>query len=192
MLWMAKLPPRTQMGLVIGGFIGYQIVRNVAANNPGLAPFLRPLLFTYLAFVWFTWVAQPVFDLLLRLHPIGRYALSTDQRRESNWFGLCVATAVVLFGLSLVGGVFAPLDDVAIFVVLLALPLRLVFQCEPGRPRQIMTLGTAGLAAILVGAVAALYTGHGELAGRLADFYWVGVVIAIWGGQGLSMVTPRR
>jgi tetratricopeptide (TPR) repeat protein len=192
MLWMAKLPPRTQMGLVIGGFIAYQVVRNIAFNNPGLAPYLNPLLYAYLAFVWFTWVAQPVFDLLLRLHPIGRHALSNDQRRESNWFGLCVVTALVLFGLSFLGGALAPLDEVAILVAILALPLRLVFQCEPGRPRRIMTAGVTALAAMLAVAVGAMYAGNGALAGKLADFYWIGVVVAVWGGQGLTMVTPRR
>ena len=167
-------------------------MRNIADKNPAAAPFLQPLLYAYLAFVWFTWVAQPVFNLLLRLHPIGRYALSDDQRRESNWFGLCVGSAVVLFGLSFLGGWFTPLDDVAISLVVLALPLRLVFQCDPGRPRQIMTLGVAGLALMLAGAVAALYAGNGTLAGRLADFYWLGILVAIWGGQGLAMVTPKR
>jgi len=191
-LWMAKLPPRTQVGLVIGGFIAYQVTRNIAANHPSLAPYLRPFLYAWLAFVWFTWVAQPVFDLLLRLHPIGRHALSADQRRDSSWFGMCVATAVVMFGLSFLGGWFAPLNDVALHVIVLALPLRLVFQCDPGRPRQIMTAGVAALAVTLAVAVVAMYTGRGALAAKLADFYWIGVVVAVWGGQGLAMVTPRR
>jgi hypothetical protein len=192
MLWMAKLPPRAQWGVIIGGYIGYRIARTVAEDNPDLAPYLTPLVFAYLAFAWFTWLAQPVFNMLLRLHPIGRYALSTDQRRETNWIGLCVAAAVACFGLSFLGGWFMPLADAALHLIVLAMPLKIVFHCDPGRPRRIMTAGVAALAALLVAAFAALYAGQIELAVKLSDFYWLGLVVAVWGGQALAMVTPKR
>jgi len=192
LLWMAKLPPRTQWGLVIGGFVGYQVVRNIARGNPELAPYLQPLLYAYLAFVWFTWLSQPVFNLLLRLHPLGRHALSTDQRQETNWIGLCMATALACFGLSYLGGRWEPLDVIAVFAALLAMPMKLVFHCEPGWPRQVMTAGVAALAATIAGIGFAVWSLNVDLFRRLLDFYWLGLAAAVWGGQALAAVTPRK
>jgi tetratricopeptide (TPR) repeat protein len=192
LLWMAKLPPRTQMGVVIGGYIGFRMVRTIAADNPGLAPYLNPLLYAYMVFAWFTWLAQPVFNLLLRLHPLGKHALSADQRRETNWFGLTVATAGICFGLSFLGGWFLPFDLLALYVIVLALPIHLVFQCSPGWPRLTMIAGTGLLAVTAASAMIALYSLSVRPFRNLNDFYWLGIVIAIWGGQALTLATPRR
>jgi tetratricopeptide (TPR) repeat protein len=193
LLWMAKLPPSTQWGLIIGGFIGYQVIRNVAAGNPELAPYLRPLIYAYLAFVWFTWLAQPVFNLLLRLHPLGRHALSSDQRRETNWIGLVMLTAVVCFGLSYLGDLWRPLGLIAVLVALLAMPIKIVFSCDPGWPRQVMTAGVAVLAAIIAGIALAIWSlDNVDLFEQLTNFYWIGFAASVWGGQALAAVTPRK
>jgi tetratricopeptide (TPR) repeat protein len=192
LLWMAKLPPRTQMGVIIGGYIGYQIVGRTAADNPELAPFLNPLLYAYMVFAWFTWLAQPVFNLLLRLHPLGKHALSTDQRRETTFIGLTVATAGVCYGLSFLGGSFMQLKLIALFVIVLALPLHLVFQCSPGWPRQAMIAGVAALTLTLLTAVGAHYSGNIGLFRGASNVYWLGFIVSIWGGQALMFATPRR
>ena len=41
----------------------------------------------YLVFAFLTWTAQPLFNVLLRVDPIGRYALSRRQIVASNWVG---------------------------------------------------------------------------------------------------------
>jgi hypothetical protein len=153
---------------------------------------LNPLIIAYIVFAWFTWLAQPVFNLLLRLHPLGKHALSVDQWRETNWIGLVVATAGLFFGLSFLGGVFSSLDYFALYVIALALPMHLVFHCSPGWPRWTMIAGTAILAATTVGAIAANFSGNVGQLRRLDDFFWLGFVISIWGGQALMFATPRR
>ena len=43
-LFMSRLSSKVQWGILIGGYIGYQVLRNVAANNPTMAPFLTPFI----------------------------------------------------------------------------------------------------------------------------------------------------
>ena len=74
--------PDKRLG-VIGAFIGFQVVGQMADK----APFLRPLLYAYFAFVLLTWLSPSFFNLLLRLDRFGRYALSADQVRGANVAG---------------------------------------------------------------------------------------------------------
>jgi len=86
-LWMNRLSPRTQNGVIIGGFIGYFVARRIANEVEGAGTFLWPLIGLYLAFVVTVWVAVPLFNLLLQLSPYGRHALSRDQHIGSLIFG---------------------------------------------------------------------------------------------------------
>jgi len=45
-------------------------------------------------FIYLSWTAGPMFNLLLRLDRFGRLVLSHDERVTSNWFGACVIPAL--------------------------------------------------------------------------------------------------
>ncbi len=93
--WMSRLSSRAQWGVVIGGYFGYRILLSFAENNPAAAPFIWPVLILYIIFAVLTWIARPLFNLLLRLHPFGRLALSREQVIASNWVGGCLAFALL-------------------------------------------------------------------------------------------------
>src|SRR5439155_8849364 len=93
-LWMSRLTPQVQWGLVIGAFLGQRFIRQLADNNRDLAPFLWPLLYAYFGFVLLTWLAPSFFNLLLRLDRFGRYALSRDQVRGANLLAACLAVVL--------------------------------------------------------------------------------------------------
>ena len=40
--------------------------RSAAASNPEIAPYVTPVLVTYMTFALLTWVGDPLFNLLLR------------------------------------------------------------------------------------------------------------------------------
>jgi len=90
-LFMARLPKRTQWIIIVGGYVGYQFVRSVSANNPALAPYLRPLIWGYIAFAVSTWLAMPLFNLLLRLNRFGRMVLSRRETIAANLLGVSLA-----------------------------------------------------------------------------------------------------
>jgi tetratricopeptide (TPR) repeat protein len=144
-LFMSRLSSQAQWGIVLGGFFGYQLVGNVARSNPGLKPFLQPLIVAYVVFAVLTWLAYPLFNLLLRVSKMGRLALSAEQVRAANWIGGTLLLALVCLGLHFATGALV-FFDAAMMVGLLTLPLSGTFAVPNGWPRWVM----AGVVAALV------------------------------------------
>ena len=133
--------------------MGYQVLRSIAQGNPTLAPWIAPLLIAYVVFAVMTWVASPLFDLMLRLNRFGRLALSREQIITSNWVGLCVLGALV----SLAGYFFAG-GSVWLMCALACgfmIPLvSRIYACDVGWPRNTLvaiTLVMAALGSVVIG-----------------------------------------
>lgn len=94
-MWMGRQSSRIQWAFIIVTFFGQRFARRVAAENPSLAPVIWPLLALFYAFIYLSWTAGVMFNLLLRLDRFGRLVLSRDERVATNWFGgsLVVITA---------------------------------------------------------------------------------------------------
>ncbi|MCX6952288.1 MAG: tetratricopeptide repeat protein [Verrucomicrobia bacterium] len=93
-LWMGALSTRLQWAFILGIFFGGRIIRGVAERQPQLGWVLWPLLGLFYAFVYLSWTAGPMFNLLLRFDRFGRHVLSRDQRIASNWFGAAFFAAL--------------------------------------------------------------------------------------------------
>lgn len=146
-LWMSKLTPRAQFGIILGGYFANRILVGVSRSNPDLAPFILPFRIIYVAFVVLTWTADPLFNLLLRLNRFGRLVLSREQTIASNWVGSCVGLALAgLLGYFVAG--YTPLLNVALVFGLLVIPLAGTFNCPAGWPRKWMARYTAGMAMV--------------------------------------------
>ncbi len=96
-LWMNKLQEKYQWGFIIGIYLLYRLALSMARNNPALAPFIYPFIVLYVLFAFSTWIAQPVSNLFLRLHPIGRHALNDDEKLGSNLTGLAALICLLSF-----------------------------------------------------------------------------------------------
>lgn len=193
-LFMSRLSGRAQWMVVLGGYFGNQILRKVAAANPTLAPWILPITIAYVVFALMTWIAAPLFNLFLRVHPFGKYALSQEQKVASNWIGACILGGLVCLTAWLAfGRQGAELGAIAFGILLL--PLSSVFSCHKGWPRKVMIAYTAVLAAC-----AAVVCAEEGLDFRLKDsvtsllinvFLW-GSFLSGFVGNGLSQVRPRR
>lgn len=157
-LWMSRLGRQAQWGIIIGAYVGYEVALQTAQAAPKLAPILYPLVFLYLIFVYLTWTASPLFNLLLRLNRFGRYALSRQQRITSNWVGASLLLAVVSAVVWAVTGEFAA-EAATIYFLLMVIALTGTFRRQEGWPRWVMMIYTAGLAAVGAGAIVAFYFG---------------------------------
>ena len=103
-LWMSKLSGRAQWGIILVGYFGNRMLGAAAQTHPDLAPWLLPVRMLYVAFALMTWLAYPLFNLMLRLNRFGRLALSREQIVASNWVGACaLATLAGLAGCVLYG-----------------------------------------------------------------------------------------
>jgi Flp pilus assembly protein TadD len=203
-LWMGRLSRQAQWGVILGLIVVQQVLLRVGKANPALEPYTFPLFLAVVGFVVLTWVAGPLFNLLLRLNRFGRFALSAKERRESHWVAGCL-------GLGLAGAAVAVADPTgygeagfvwALSCVLLLLPLTAVFRVPEGWPQALMVGWTVAMAAVAVGAVGSLMLGAntgGVARVGLLDLgrmlFWVVLIAGFLSGfaaNGLMMVRQRQ
>ena len=148
-LAMSRLSSRAQWMVILGGWLGYQLLRQATAAVPALRPLLIPLIVAYLLLVLGTWIGRPLVNLTLRLHPFGRLALSRDERMASNWIGgftLLSLTSTVIYFFIWDGGAAG---YAAFYFFLMLFPLAATFSRSHARgPLVVYTLivGLLGLA----------------------------------------------
>jgi hypothetical protein len=187
-LWMGRLSTGAQWAVIIGAYFAQRFVRAALRAQPELGPVLWPLLVLYFAFVLMTWLAYPLFNLMLRLHPLGKHALSPEQRLGANVVGTCLGLAVVL---GIVGAItWWPWALIAAGTFAgVMLPASGAFQCQPGYPRTTMLILTVALAAL--GLTAAAVSLHSpDAAFGLAVILFLGVMASTWISNALASQRP--
>ncbi len=157
-LWMGRQSGRIQWAFILVTFFGQRAVRRIAADNPSLGPVLWPLLGLFYAFVYLTWTAVPMFNLLLCLNRFGRHVLSAWERRDAVIYGASVAliaAAAVWMGVS---DESYPLQAL-IAAAMVSVSVAATVSRDPGRARRILTGCTIALAAVAALGVAMLAGG---------------------------------
>jgi tetratricopeptide (TPR) repeat protein len=193
-LWMSTLSRQVQWAVVLGILFGPRLLSSLAESVPAAAPAIIPLAVGLVGFAYLTWVADPLFNLLLRVNRFGRYALSRDQVVASNWVGACLVGGLVA------AVAFVPLSrDLALiglaYFALLILPLAATFRCPGGWRRWAMGLYTALVACVglawfgllfaeMFGGSAAV-RGLEGLSTRLVQAFVIGIVGSTWLAAGL-------
>lgn len=146
-LWSSRLSGRATWGLIIGFYFFSRLMRGAMKARPELAPFLWPLYGLYLAFVLMTWIARPLFDLLLRLDPMGRVVLSKRQITASNWVGGALLLAAAGLGLGLLTGI-ASFYLLAAGSGIMTMPIAGAFNAETPRGKKVLPAYAAVLGAL--------------------------------------------
>ena len=144
MLWMAGLSKPWQWGIILGGAAAYLFLLVVVEKESGSNQWIWPVLIAYLGFGVLTWIAEPLFNLLLRFDSYGRLALSPSQRTASSWVGACLAAAIVAMVLAVISRAHAAWA-ISALCGLLVLPITGVFNCPPGSSRRTMVHYTLGI-----------------------------------------------
>jgi tetratricopeptide (TPR) repeat protein len=153
-LWMAKMNEQNRWAVVIGAYIIYRVVLGVARSNPALAPLLYPIIALYVLFALSSWIAIPIANLFLRLHPIGKHALTEDEKMRSN-----IAGGLVGLSLLALAGYFISDAGQLLFLGLvfglLLVPAGGTFSVSEGtKARRSLTIYSLALAAVgIIGAL---------------------------------------
>lgn len=198
-LWMSKLSPRAQWGVVIGGYFLNRLLGSFSRLNPELAPWLLPLRILFIVFVLMTWIADPLFNLLLRLNRFGRLVLSREQVVASNWVGAtigCALACLLVFFLSREGSSFLL---AAVVFGGTVIPLAATFRCWQGWPRRTMAIYSAVMAAAgLLGCVL-LSLPNSERTAAVAELQQTGelliglfIIAAIGSGWVANILMQQR
>lgn len=97
-VFMARLSSGAQMGIIFGGYFAQRILSQSlqSSGQPGAATAVRVI---YAALVYFTWTASSLFNLLLFVHPMGRFALTERQKKVAMGVGTCVLMAIASLAL---------------------------------------------------------------------------------------------
>src|SRR5688500_12150250 len=127
-----------------------------------------PLLGLFYVFVYLSWTAHPMFNLMLRFDRFGRHVLSADQRLGANWFG-----GVLLLGAAAVAWWVVGKSDVGLYAAIMLAILSICVAAtfgRTGRHRAILGACTATLAALAVGAGLLTLAGSAMAMGLITAF----------------------
>jgi tetratricopeptide (TPR) repeat protein len=152
-LWMQRLSHPVRWGVILGGIFGFRVLRTAARLNPGLKPYLVPLMVLYGIFVLLSWTAPQLFNSLMLLSRDGRQVLSEEQRESGQWVGGGFVLAALAGIAALVVGEWWTVSA-AILATLALIPLASTFRGPRGRPTRAMSIFTGvvyALSALSVG-----------------------------------------
>jgi tetratricopeptide (TPR) repeat protein len=178
-LWMSRLSRRAQWGVMLGAVAVARTADTFAHTSTPAAPYLSQAIWIYIGFVYLTWTAKPLSNLLLRIDRFGRYALTRDQIVASNWMGALLALAAICAIVNI------PLGRLSLMLawiacVVLTIPVSGTFATRhPGR-RRILAIYTIVLAALATAIVPICAFDSVDLALNLAMVFLVGSVAFTW------------
>lgn len=141
-LWIGRQSATLQWGLVVGVLLFSSSLAALTAIHPAF----WGLVVLFYLFIYLSWTAMPMFNLLLRLDKFGRYVLSRDQVTASNWFGGVLIAAVVCFAGAFLGGGGAAFIG-SLILVALSICVAATFNRQ-GRDRMLLALGSVTLAGL--------------------------------------------
>jgi tetratricopeptide (TPR) repeat protein len=167
-LWMGRQSGKLQWAFVIGSMFGLRAVRTLAEERPELGIFLWPVVIAFYAFIYLSWVAGPMFNLLLRFERFGRLVLSREERHATNWFGVCVVLMLAGLGWWASGNLLGMF--VAIVGAMLSVCIAITFN-RSGKKRMGFAVATAFMAVIGLGGIAMLLSGNENGLGWLTTFF---------------------
>ncbi len=92
--FMSRLDSRTQWMILIGGMLAVRFGRKML-ESAGLHAGAWILTGLWMAAVFFTWAGDSIFNLLLRLHPQGKHALTQEQIKGANLCGFIISVSLL-------------------------------------------------------------------------------------------------
>lgn len=152
-LWMGRQSTAIRWGVVIALLLGRNALRAISREYPQMAPIAIPLGLLLGVFLLLTWIADPLFNLLVRFDPVGRHALTPRQRAGSNYFVALLAILLTIGTMAALGVEGLPLAIVAL-AALLILPITLLLSYPDGPQRRRLTIHLGCVVALGAAALA--------------------------------------
>jgi tetratricopeptide (TPR) repeat protein len=174
--FMSKLPAKGQWAVVLIALVGTRLLRSTANAYPAFEPAAMVIGILYVLFMVATWLARPLFDLVLRLDRFGRLCLSRDQIKGSNLLGMTLLASAAFLILRYATGVEVLLMAAA-GCLALSVPVAGIYQTANPKRRRFRAVFAISLAAIGLCALGLPDPAHRTLAGAL---FVGGVVIYTW------------
>ncbi|MBD2743774.1 tetratricopeptide repeat protein [Coleofasciculus sp. FACHB-1120] len=195
-LWSSRLSHGRRLVFSIGLYFVFRLlVGGIAATS--FNPLLWFVVIAYCLFVLLTWIADPLFTLLLRFDRFGRLTLSEQEVKNSNLVGAVFLSILMAIGLWLVTK-NTNILIVALSLGLLLLPITAMLNCPAGWPRKFMATYTIVLAIAWLAAIGLSLAESplGEISVQFAGislaFFWLGSILSSWLATLLMGVRPKQ
>ncbi len=178
-LWMSRLSGGARWGFILGLYFLNRLVSGMRQLAPScMTPLFSLFTILYTLFVFLSWTARPLFNLLLRLNRMGRLALSDEEITASNWVAVCLVAAIACLGGALIMG--QPLFmTTALYMLMLVLPVASLFQVPAGKRRWFLITYAIGLALLAVGSLLLSLNGA-SLGAQLGEVFFWGWILYSW------------
>lgn len=187
-LRMDRLSVRARWAVLLGLVFAYQMVQTATRSDPRLTYLAVPVLVLWCVFVLLTWIARPVFNLILRGDRAGRHALTGEAILETNLVGSALLLALLLLAAAVFAGFDSPFPVAALGAGALTIPIAGTFNCASGRPRSAMAAVTGVTAMTGIVALTLALTGRGNEV--VSALYFLGVAASSWLSNVLDSKPP--
>jgi cytochrome c-type biogenesis protein CcmH/NrfG len=138
LLWSERLDGKTRTALTIGFFLLVRISGAVGKDGGPWVGVAAAIFLLGLMIVMGSFLADPLFNLVLCLTPAGRVVLGEDRVRKFKWVGSCLGLGIALVLTALLAQT-SWLGLAALWVFLGIIPVLTAFDCPPeGRARRWM------------------------------------------------------
>jgi tetratricopeptide (TPR) repeat protein len=151
-LWMGRQGRAVQWVFVLVTLFVPGLIRSAVATQPSLGIVLWPLLVAFYLFVYLSWTAAPLSNLILHLHPFGRLVLDRQERVASWLYGGSLLLVFAAAGAWLSGGGPRALTALILTAMLSICVAAAASRSRP-RSRLLLAAATAALAAVAVAVV---------------------------------------
>ena len=174
--WMGNLTSKYQWGVIIGFFIGFRLLRALAASNENLQPYLTPIIILLALIMFSTWIITPVSNLFLRFNKYGKHLLGKQEKMSANFVGICF----LIFILGLLTYLFLGNEKylpVAVFGFAMMLPCSSMFL--PSKNTNALMIYTVVMALVGLGSIFLSFQ-TGEIFNMFSAIFIIGFVAFQW------------
>lgn len=169
--WIAKFQQQMQWAIIFGIYVGNQLLRNLAKAYP----VLKPVSIAVAVLMYLTWIIDPLFNLFLRLDPLGKHVLRDNEKTSANFVGIGLLLAL----LSLFFWWRTDLDEwlyTMLYFATVIIPITSYYEM-PYRPSK-NKVGWFSLGLAVLGATGISLIWSGSETGHLLT---LGYFIGVWG-----------
>lgn len=135
-LWLGKMQEKSRWFFIVGFYLLYQFVLRISDSFPWLSTILMPFIVFYILMAFSSWIAMPVSNAFLRFHPVGKHALTDNEKNASTAVVILIAGSILSVATFFILGNSFELTDDGLFVteggeMLFTLSLVLIFLMIP-------------------------------------------------------------
>jgi tetratricopeptide (TPR) repeat protein len=175
--WLSNMKAKGQWIVILGLFFGIRILNSVARTNETLAVFITPVIYLYFAFAISTWIIEPLSNLFLRLNVYGRYALTKEEIKSSNFVGVALAVGLAGALSMLVSSSFLCVM-ILVYGISMMIPLASMYNARREKNKKILIAYAISLAVLGLAAMGEFIATNDT--GILTTIYVIGIIAYQW------------